>query len=143
MDLNTPAHQLFWSLLIGAEIFVIAALWPLSEWATAASRGRWFIAALVVTAGCIAFDTNAASFAGGFDGTARWAAVDNALAWLAVPLFLAFPAAVCVASAQSLRRAGVPDRAARIVSLLVAAFAAVIAPLAAFGAACGLQGMCF
>jgi hypothetical protein len=143
MDLSTPAHQLVWSLLIGAETFVIAALWPLSEWATTASRGRWFIAALAVTASCIAFDTNALAFARMFNDPDRWMPVDHALAWLAIPLFLAFPAAVCVASAQSLRRAGVPDRAARIVSLLVAAFAAVIAPLAAFGAACGLQGMCF
>ena len=142
VNLHTPGAQLFWSLLIGAEIFVLAALWPLSEWATTESRGRWFAAALAVTAACIALDTRSLAFARLFDDPGRWASVDNALAWLVIPLFLAFPGAVCVASAQSLRHTGVPPTAVRVVSLSMAAFAAVIAPLAAFGAACGLRGMC-
>ena len=142
MNLDTLPHQVVWSLLIGAEIFVIAALWPLSEWATTTWRHRGFLVALAVALACVALDTHAFAFARMFNDPGRWATVDNALAWLVVPLFLAFPGAVCVASAQSLRHAGLPARPARVISLLVAAFAVVVAPLAAFAAGCGLAGMC-
>jgi len=142
MLFDTLPHQLAWSLLIGAEMFSVAALWPLSEWASSAWRHRAFLAALAVAAACIALDTHALAFARLFDDPGRWARLDRVLAWLVVPLFLAFPAAVCIASAQSLRHAGVPDRPARALSLFVAAFAAVVAPLAALGAGCGLAGVC-
>jgi len=142
MDFDTLPHQIAWSLLIGAETFAVAALWPLSEWATTAWRHRGFLVALAVTLACIALDSRALAFARLFDDPRRWARLDHALACLVVPLFLAFPGAVCVASAQSLRHAGVPDRPARALSLFVAAFAAVVAPLAALAAGCGLAGMC-
>ena len=142
MHTNTLALQITWSLLIGAEIFAIAALWPLSEWATTASRRRGFLLALAITAACIGLDTHAIGFARMFNDPQRWARVDDALGWFVVPLFLALPDAVCVASAQSLRHVGVPPRPARAVSLLAAAFTAVIAPFAGFIAGCALGGMC-
>jgi hypothetical protein len=142
MNFDTLPHQLAWSLLIGAEIFAVAALWPLSEWASTAWRHRAFLVALVVAVACIALDTHAFAFARLVDDAGRWARLDRALAWCVVPLFLGFPGAVCVASAQSLRHAGVPDRPARVLSLFVASFAVVVAPLAALAAGCGLAGVC-
>jgi len=142
MHTNTLALQITWSLLIGAEIFAIAALWPLSEWATTASRRRGFLFALAVTAACIALDTHAIGFARMFNDPLRWARVDDALGWTVAPLFLALPDAVCVASAQSLRLAGVAPRPARALCLLAAAATAAIAPFAAFVAGCALAGMC-
>jgi hypothetical protein len=142
MAFDTLPHQLAWSLLIGAEIFAIAALWPLSEWASSAWRRGGFVIALVLAASCIALDTHAFALARLFNDADRRARLEQVLAWLVVPLFLSFPGAVCVASAQSLRHAGVPARAARVLALLVAAFAAVVAPLAALAAGCGLAGMC-
>ena len=142
MNLQTLSHQVTLSLLIGAETFAVAALWPLSEWAANAWRHRAFLLALAVTAACIALDTRAFAFARMVDDPARWNRVDNALAWLVVPLFLAFPGAVCVASAQSLRHAGLSARPARAVSLLAAAFAVVVAPVAGYVAGCSLAGMC-
>ena len=142
MNFDTLSHQVTWSLLIGAETFVVAALWPLSEWAANAWRHRAFLLALAVAAACIGLDTHAFAFARMINDPARWAGVDKALAWLVVPLFLAFPGAICVASAQSLRHAGLPARPARAVSLLAAALAVVVAPVAAFVAGCGLIGMC-
>jgi hypothetical protein len=142
MSLQTLSHQVTLSLLIGAETFAVAALWPLSEWAANAWRHRAFLLALAVTAACIALDTHAFAFARMVNDPGRWAAVDNALAWLVVPLFLALPGAVCVASAQSLRHAGLSARPARAVSLLAAAFAVVVAPAAGYVAGCSLAGMC-
>jgi hypothetical protein len=140
MAFDTLPHQLVWSLLIGAEIFAVAALWPLSEWATAAWRHRGFLAAVVVTFACFAINWQAFAFARLFHDPVR---VDQVLACLAVPLFLAFPSAVCVASGQSLRHAGVPPRPARAVALTVGALSALVAPVAAMSAACGLGGLCF
>jgi len=139
MAFDTLPHQLAWSLMIGGEIFVLAALWPLSEWATATWRHRGFLAALLVALACLALNLRA--FAPGhlFSDAARMGQV---LVWLVVPLFLAFPGAVCVASGQSLRHVGVPPRPARVVALAVAALTALIAPLAAISAACILGGMC-
>jgi hypothetical protein len=139
MAFDTLPHQLAWSLLIGAEIFAVAALWPLSEWATTAWRHRGFVAAAIVTLACFAINWQAFAFARLFRDPAR---VDLVLAWFAVPLFLAFPAAVCVASGQSLRHAGVPPRPARAIALTVGAISALVAPLAAMSAACGLGGLC-
>jgi len=142
MPFDTLPHQIAWSLLIGAEIFAIAVLWPLSEWASSAWRHRGFLAALAVAVACIALDTHVFAFLRLLGDTGRSIRLAHALAWLVVPLFLAFPGAVCVASAQSLRHAGVPRRSARVLSLFVAGFAAVVAPLAALAAGCGLAGMC-
>ena len=142
MHTNTLVLQITWSLLIGAEIFAVAALWPVSEWATAASRRRGFLLALAVTAACVALDTHAIAFARMFNDPLRWARVDDALGWFVVPLFLALPNAVCVASAQSLRHVGVPPRPARAVALLAAGLTALIAPFAGFVAGCALGGMC-
>jgi len=139
MAFDTLPHQLAWSLMIGGEIFVLAALWPLSEWATAAWRHRAFLVALLVALACVVLDLRA--FAPGhlFADTVQ---AGQVLAWFVVPLFLAFPGAVCVASGQSLRHAGVPARPARVVALAVAALTALIAPLAALSAACALGGTC-
>jgi hypothetical protein len=142
MHTNTLALQITWSLLIGAETFAIAALWPLSEWAATAARRRGFLLALAVAAACIGLDTHAIGFARMLGDPQRWARVDDALGWLVVPLFLAMPDAECVASAQSLRHVGVPPRPARAVSLLAAAFTAIVAPFAGFVAGCALDGMC-
>lgn len=142
MSLQTLSHQVTLSLLIGAETFAVAALWPLSEWAANAWRHRAFLLALAVTAACIALDMHAFASARMVSDPGRRAAVDSALAWLVVPLFLAFPGAVCIASAQSLRHAGLSARPARAVSLLAAALAVVVAPVAGFVAGCSLAGMC-
>ena len=142
MAFDTLPHQLVWSLMIGAEIFAVAALWPLSEWATTRWRHRGFVVAMIVAVSCIALDTHAFALARLFNDPERWARADQVLAGFVVPLFLAFPGAVCVASGQSLRHAGVPARPARVVALFASSFAAVIAPLAALAAGCGLAGMC-
>lgn len=138
MPFDTLSHQVAWSLLIGAEIFAVAALWPLSEWATTTWRHRGFLTAVIVGLACIALNWKAFAFARLFSDPARG---DHVLAWLAVPLFLAFPCAVCVASGQSLRHAGVPARSARVVALTVAGLTALVAPMAVISAAC-LGGMC-
>ena len=139
MAFDTLPHQLAWSLMIGGEIFVLAALWPLSEWATSTWRHRAFLAAVLVAIACLALNLRA--FAPGhLLGDAVRAG--QVLAWFVVPLFLAFPGAVCVASGQSLRHVGVPPRPARALALAVSALTALIAPLAAVSAACILGGMC-
>ena len=139
MAFDTLPHQLVWSLLIGAEIFAVAALWPLSEWATAAWRHRGFLLAVIVAVACLAMNWEALAFARLFHDPAR---AYRLLAWFAVPLFLAFPGALCVASGQSLRHAGVPARPARAVALAVGGLTALVAPIAALSAACGLGGLC-
>ena len=138
MPFDTLSHQVAWSLLIGAEIFTVAALWPLSEWATTARRHRAFATAAIVGAACFVLNWKALAFARLFSDPAR---ADHVLAWLAVPLFLAFPCAVCVVSGQSLRHAGVPARTARVVALTLAGLTAVVAPMAVLAAACQ-GGMC-
>ena len=138
MPFDTLSHQVAWSLLIGAEIFAVAALWPLSEWATTAWRRRGFVMAVVVGMACFALNWKAFAFARLFTDPAR---ADHVLAWLAVPLFLAFPSAVCVVSGQSLRHAGMAARSARVVALTVAGSTALVAPMAVISAAC-LGGMC-
>jgi len=138
MPFDTLSHQVAWSLLIGAEIFTVAALWPLSEWATTAWRHRAFAAAAIVVVTCISLNWQAAAIA---RLSSHPAQVEHALAWIAVPLFLAFPCAVCVVSGQSLRHAGVPARTARIVALTLAGLTALVAPMAVLSAACQ-GGMC-
>ena len=139
MVFDSLPHQLAWSLMIGGEIFVVAALWPLSEWATTAWRHRGFLVALLVALACVLVNLRGFSPARLFADPVH---VGQVMAWFVVPLFLAFPGAVCVASGQSLRHAGVPARPARIVALAAAALTALVAPLAAMSAACVLGGMC-
>jgi len=141
MNFDTLPHQLFGSLLIGAGIFVIAALWPLSDWAVSGRRRAGLVAALVVVALCLAM--GALDFVPvGTPGTWRLG-VGRAVGWVPLPLFMAFPAAVCVASGQSLARAGVPARYARAVALCVAALAVVVAPFAALVSVCWASAVCF
>lgn len=140
MHSDTPA-QIYTALLVGEEIFAIAALWPLSEWAVARSRGAWFALSLAFALGCFGlygYAMRALSSAAPGDTTR----LDVLLATIALPLFLAFPDVVCVASAQSLRLAGASPNVARAVSLAVAALAVAVAPIAAIAAGCGLAGMC-
>jgi hypothetical protein len=60
-----------------------------------------------------------------------------------LPLFMALPDAVCVASGQSLARAGLPARWARPMALAMGGVAVVVAPVATLVAGCGLAGACF
>ena len=142
MRFDTLPHQLFWSLLIGVETFVIAALWPLSEWALRPRRGRAFALSMAVILACIALGAHAVAY----DTGARSALhqrLAHAIEWSVLPLFVALPDAVCVASAHSLARAGLPARYARATALLVAAAAVLLAPVGTLLAACGLAGACF
>jgi hypothetical protein len=135
------AKDLLLALTIGAEVFAIAALWPLSEWAVKAPRRWGFAFALVVIAACVALDTHGVAFPPVQPGNLRWI-VARVLDWALLPLFLVFPDAVCVASAQSLARAGMPARYARATALFVAAVAVLVAPFATLVAGCGLAGAC-
>jgi hypothetical protein len=139
--MHVSAQDILLSLLIGGEVFAIAALWPLSEWAVAASRTSGLAAALAVIAACIALDTHGLAFPAMASDTWHWS-IAHALEWMTPPLFIAFPDAVCIASAQSLIRAGVPARSARRVALAVAMLAAAVAPFASVVAGCGLGGAC-
>ena len=66
----------------------------------------------------------------------------HAVGWAPLPLFIGLPDAVCVASGQSLARAGVSARHARATALVVAALAVLVAPFATLMAGCGLSGAC-
>ena len=140
--MHVSGQQFLLALLIGSVVFAIAALWPLSEWAVTAPR-RWALpAALVVVAACIALDTHGLAFAAVQPGTLRWA-LSHALQWTALPLFIALPDAICVASAQSLALAGVPARVARAIALVLSALALLVAPFGLAIGGCGLAGACF
>jgi hypothetical protein len=71
----------------------------------------------------------------------RWM-LGHAVGWLPLPLFIGLPNAVCVASGQSLARAGVSARHARATALAVAAMALVVEPFATLMAGCGLSAAC-
>ena len=141
MSFDTLPHQLFGSFLIGAEIFVIAALWPLSEWAVIGRRRAGLVAALLVVALCITMSL-LDLLPAGQPGTWRLA-IGRAVGWVPLPLFLALPAAACVASGQSLVRAGVSARYARATALCVAALAVVVAPFATLISMCWMSAVCF
>jgi hypothetical protein len=141
MNFDTLPHQLFGSLLIGAETFVIAALWPVSEWAVGGRRRTGLVVALLVVALCVGL--GALGLVPSMWPSTGWhRVVGRLVGWVPLPLFLGLPAAVCVASGQSLARAGVPARYARATALCMAAFAVVVAPFATVIAACGLSGVC-
>lgn len=126
------------ALMIGAEVFAIAALWPLSDWAVR-SRSPWpIVCAILLIAACLAPNARAMLFSGAPD----WLAA-RVMEWVAVALLLVFPDAVCVASAQSLARAGMPARWARGTSLALAGMAVLVTPLATIVAGCNLLGACY
>ncbi len=126
------------ALLIGAEVFSIAALWPLSDWAVK-SRNPWaLVSALLVIVACLA--PNASGIVR--HGTPEWLAA-RALDWGILALLVVFPNAVCIVSAQSLARAGMPARWARATALFVAGVAVLVAPFATIVAGCGMVGACF
>ncbi len=125
----------FVALMIGAEVFAVAALWPLSDWAVR-TRSPWpIVCAVLLIAACLAPNMRAMLFSGEPD----WLAA-HVLEWLAVALLMVFPDAVCVASAQSLARAGMPARWARGTSLALAGIAVLVAPLATIVAGWNLLG---
>jgi hypothetical protein len=140
--MHVTPHDLFTSLLIGCEVFAIAALWPLSEWAATRHRRLGLLAALLAIAACVALDTHGLAFPVLRPDSLRWA-IAHAVEWTTLPLFIAFPDAVCVASAQSLVHAGVSVRSARLAALLMGLLAAMVAPVAAIVTDCGLAGACF
>ena len=132
--MHLTARDLLLALLIGAEVFAIAALWPLSEWAAGARRRGGFAMALLAIAACVGL---------GSAGSWRWS-IGQALGGLPLlALFMALPAAVCVASAQSLARAGVGARVARAAALIVSLVAVPVAPMAMVLSGCDLSGACF
>jgi hypothetical protein len=143
------AKDLLLAFTIGAEVFAIAALWPLSEWAVKAPHPWALAASMAVVLACVGLDTQGLAFGTIQPGTLHWT-IAHALAWTVLPLFLAFPDAVCVASAQSLARTGMPRRYARATALFIAAMAVVVAvvvavevALSAMVAGCGPAGACF
>jgi hypothetical protein len=136
------AKDLVIALMVGAEVFAVAALWPLSEWAVSAPRRTGFAVALVAIAACVVLSALGYLPPVVRPGTWRWA-VGQVLGWAPLPLFIALPDAVCVASGQSLARAGLPARWARATALFVGAVAVLVAPVATIMAGCGLAGACF
>lgn len=96
---------------------------------------------MAVVLACVLLETQGLALGAVRPGTMR-GNLAHALEWAVLPLFIAFPDAVCVASAQSLSRAGMPARYARATSLFIAAVAVVVAPVATLVAGCGLAGAC-
>lgn len=139
--MHVTAQDFLLALVIGAEVFAVAALWPLSEWAVTARRRAGLVVALLVIAACVALTTlGLAPPLAATDGW-RWM-LGHAMGWSPLPLFIGLPNALCVASGQSLARAGMSARHARAAALLVAALAVVETPVAAILPGCGLAGAC-
>ena len=136
------AKDLAIALMVGVEVFAVAALWPLSEWAVSAPRRTGFAVALVAIAACAVLCALGILPPAVVPGTWRWA-VGHVLGWAPLPLFMALPDAVCVASGQSLARAGLPARWARATALFVGTVTVLVAPVATVAAGCGLAGACF
>jgi hypothetical protein len=135
------AKDFLLALIIGAEVFAVASLWPLSEWAVVARRRAGLVVALVVIAACVALTT--LGFVPPLVAIDSWRwMLGHAVGWLPLPLFIGLPNAVCVASGQSLARAGVSARHARATALGVAAMALVVEPFATLMAGCGLSAAC-
>ena len=140
--MHLSAKDFFLALLIGAEVFAIASLWPLSEWAASAPRRAALVAALGVIGVCVALCTLGLAPPLVRPGSWRWF-IGQALGWSPLLLFMALPAAVCVASAQSLACVGVRGRAARTTALVASLAAVLVAPVATIISGCGLAGACF
>jgi len=139
--MNVTVNDFLLALLIGAEVFAIAALWPLSEWAVVARRRTGLVVALAVIAACVVLTVLGVVPPLGATDDWRWM-LGHAPGWLPLPLFIGLPNAVCVASAQSLARAGVSARHARATALAVAALALLVEPFATLMAGCGLSAAC-
>ena len=139
--MNVTVNDFLLALLIGAEVFAIAALWPLSEWAVVARRRTGLVVALAVIAACVTLIALGVVPPLGATGDWRWM-LGHALGWVPLPLFIGLPNAVCVASGQSLARAGVSARHARATALAVAGLALAVEPFATLMAGCGLSGAC-
>ncbi len=139
--MHVSAKDFLLALTIGAEVFAIAALWPLSEWAVVERRRTGLVVALLVIAACVALCTLGFVPPPAAPGSWRWV-LGHAVGWAPLPLFIGLPDAVCVASGQSLARAGVSARHARATALVVAALAVLAAPFATLMAGCGLSGAC-
>jgi len=139
--MHVTANDFLLALIIGAEVFAVAALWPLSEWAVVARRRAGLVVALVVIAACVALTT--LGFVPPLVAIDSWRwMLGHAIGWVPLPLFIGLPNAVCVASGQSLARAGVPARRARATALAVAGMALVVEPFATLMAGCGLSSAC-
>ena len=139
--MQLTARDVLIALLIGAEVFAVASLWPLSEWAASAPRRIGLLVALAVILACVALCTLGVAPPLVRVGSWRWF-IGQALGWSPMLLFMALPAAVCVASAQSLARAGVRLRAARATALAVSLVAVFVAPVATVLSGCGMSGAC-
>ena len=139
--MHVTAKDFLFALMIGAEVFAIAALWPLSEWAVVARRPTVLVVALVVIVACVALTTLGLAPPLAPADSASWT-LGDAAGWAPLPLFIGLPNAVCVASGQSLARAGVSARHARATALAVAALALLVEPFATLMAGCGLSGAC-
>ena len=137
-----PTQNILLAVTIGAEVFAIAALWPLSEWSTTQQRRLWYFYALAVVLLCILLEGHGLALAKAGAGAARWS-IARPLQWATLPLFIGFPDAVCVAVGQSLTRSGVSPGTARMAALGVGAMAVIVAPFAALIAGCGLAGACY
>lgn len=139
--MHLSARDFLLALLIGAEMFAIASLWPLSEWAVSGRRRAGLVVALLVVVLCITMGMLDLVPVG---QPSTWRlAVGRAVGWVPLPLFMVLPAAVCVASGQSLARAGVSARHARAFALCVAALAVVVAPFATIISVCWMSAVCF
>ena len=140
--MHLTAKDLALALLIGAEVFAIASLWPLSEWAAAARHRRALALALAVILACVLLCTLGVAPPLVRVGSWRWT-LGRVLGWSPLLLFMVLPAAVCVASVQSLAGAGLGPRAARATGLCVGLVTVLAAPIATLAAGCGLAGACF
>lgn len=139
--MHVTVNDFLLALIIGAEVFAVAALWPLSEWAVVARRRVGLVVALVVIAACVALTT--LGFVPPLVAIDSWRwMLSHAVGWAPLPLFIGLPNAVCVASGQSLARAGVSARHARATALAVAGMALVVEPFATLMAGCGLSAAC-
>ena len=139
------AQDLALALMIGAEVFAIAALWPLSEWAVKAPRHWGFALALLVIVACVALDSHGVAFPPVVRGPAPCVLDRRPCAGLgaaaAVPRVPRRDLRGLGAVAHARRHA--PARYARATALCVAAVAVIVAPFASIVAGCGLAGACF
>jgi hypothetical protein len=139
--MHVTANDFLLALIIGAEVFAVAALWPLSEWAVVARKHPGLVVALVVIAACVTLTT--LGFVPPLVAIDSWRwMLGHAIGWVPMPLFIGLPNAVCVASGQSLACAGVSARRARVTALAVAGMALVVEPFATLMAGCGLSAAC-
>jgi hypothetical protein len=111
------------------------------EWPLAPPPRPGLVVALVVIVACVALTVLGVVPPLGATADWRWM-LGHAPGWVPLPLFIGLPNAVCVASGQSLARAGVSARHARATALAVAALALMVEPFATLMAGCGLSAAC-